>query len=89
MILFYNMLDISAFNAYVIWIHLNPTWNSNKSHRRRLFLKELGFALVQGQLRSRLTTTNISVQLRHMIEDSIVGEEAQDVVAVKGMCKLT
>ena len=83
------MLDISASNAYVIWIHLNPTWNSNKSHRRRLFLKELGFALVQGLLRSRLTTTNLSGQLRHMIEDCIVGEEAQDEVAVQGMCKLT
>ena len=36
LVVFYNVLDISAINAYVIWKALNPNWNSNKSHKRRL-----------------------------------------------------
>ena len=42
LVVFYNMLDISAINAYVIWKALNPNWNSNKSHKRRLYLLQLG-----------------------------------------------
>ena len=42
LVVFYNMLDISAINAYVIWKALNPNWNSNKSHKRRLCLLQLG-----------------------------------------------
>jgi len=36
------MLTIWAINAYVIWKTLNPNWNSNKSHKRRLYLFQLG-----------------------------------------------
>jgi len=36
------MLDISAINAYVIWKALNPNWNSNKSHKRRLYPLQFG-----------------------------------------------
>ena len=42
LVAFYNMLDISAINAYVIWKALNPNWNSNKSHKIRLCLLQLG-----------------------------------------------
>ena len=40
--MFYNMLDISAINSYVILKALNPNWNSNKSHKSRLYLLQLG-----------------------------------------------
>lgn len=40
--IFSNMLDISALNAYVIWMLINPGWNAGKSHKRRLFIEELG-----------------------------------------------
>jgi len=26
MVLFYNLIDVSALNAFIIWIHLNPNW---------------------------------------------------------------
>ena len=42
LLVFYNMLDISAINANVIWKALNRNWNSNKSHKRRLCLLQLG-----------------------------------------------
>jgi hypothetical protein len=47
MVIFYNMLDVSALNAFIIWMHLKPDWESKTSHRRRLFLLELGKSLVQ------------------------------------------
>ena len=36
LVVFYNLLGISAINASVIWKALNPNWNSNKSHKKRL-----------------------------------------------------
>ena len=47
LVVFYNILDISAINAYVIWKALNPNWNSNKSHKRRLYLLQLGKQLTE------------------------------------------
>ncbi|KAL6460691.1 hypothetical protein MHYP_G00306570 [Metynnis hypsauchen] len=44
------MLDISAFNAFVIWMALNPEWNRGKLQKRRLFLEDLGKALVRPQI---------------------------------------
>ncbi|XP_048853943.1 piggyBac transposable element-derived protein 4-like [Brienomyrus brachyistius] len=47
LVVFFNMLDISAYNAFVIWLALNPNWEKTKPRmRRRLFLDELGRALV-------------------------------------------
>ena len=40
--MFYNMLEISAINAYIVWKALNPNWNSNNSHKRRFYLLQLG-----------------------------------------------
>ncbi|XP_039956871.1 piggyBac transposable element-derived protein 4-like [Bactrocera tryoni] len=45
--LFLNMLDISAYNAYVIWTEINPSWNTNKLYKRRLFLEDLGKQMVE------------------------------------------
>lgn len=51
---FCNMLDISAYNAFVIFTELNPAWNSNKKKiKRRLFLLDLGFALVRPYIGDR------------------------------------
>lgn len=71
MVLFYNILDISALNAYVVWTHINPNWNENKLQRRRLFLKELGKHLVKEQLQTRLGLPTISLNLRSIIEETI------------------
>ena len=47
LLVFRNMLDISAINAYIIWKALNPNWISNKSHKRRLYLLQLGKELAE------------------------------------------
>lgn len=51
---FENMLDISAVNAMVIFLENNPHWpHANKKERRRLFLVELGNALVAPYIATR------------------------------------
>ena len=45
-IVFYNMLDISALNSYIIWMHLNPNFGEKKTHKRRLFLRQLASELI-------------------------------------------
>ena len=40
-------LDISAYNAFVTWMALNPDWKRGKLQRICLFLEELGKTLVK------------------------------------------
>jgi hypothetical protein len=47
MCLFYNLIDMAAYNSFVLFTHCNPTWNSSKSHKRRLFLTMLARELVR------------------------------------------
>lgn len=53
MIVFYNMIDIFAYNAFVLWTSINPDWNGNKFTKRRLFLEELGKSLISAHVTSR------------------------------------
>ncbi|XP_049323545.1 piggyBac transposable element-derived protein 4-like [Astyanax mexicanus] len=65
MVVFYNMLDVSAYNAYVVWTEIDPGWNGEKPFKRRLFLEELGKSLVSPYIerRKRLPRTEASVRL--------------------------
>jgi hypothetical protein len=78
MVLFYNILDISAVNSYVLWSHLDPTWNENRKQRRRLFLKHLGKSLVREQLQARLALPNLALKLRSIIEESLATQNVND-----------
>lgn len=54
MVLFFNMLNVSALNSYVLWSDICPKWHSGKSFKRRLFLEELlGTALVAPLMENR------------------------------------
>ncbi|XP_059394628.1 piggyBac transposable element-derived protein 4-like [Carassius carassius] len=53
MVIFFNMLDVSAYNAFVLWTEINPSWHKGKNIRRRLFLQELGEALVAPFMKRR------------------------------------
>ncbi|KRZ02060.1 hypothetical protein T11_15453 [Trichinella zimbabwensis] len=46
----YNVIHVSANNGYLLWTHCNPQWNASKMYRRRLYLEELGKALVTPQI---------------------------------------
>ncbi|TWW67475.1 UDP-glucuronosyltransferase 1-6 [Takifugu flavidus] len=53
LVIFFDMLDISAYNAFVIWMALNPEWKRVKLQKRRLVLVDLGKALVRPQIERR------------------------------------
>ncbi|XP_071396353.1 piggyBac transposable element-derived protein 4-like [Centroberyx affinis] len=53
LVLFYNMLDVSAYNAFVLWTAVDPSWNRAKTFKRRLFMEELGKMLVSPQMLRR------------------------------------
>ncbi|GFQ67863.1 hypothetical protein TNCT_264671 [Trichonephila clavata] len=46
MTVFYNMLDTSAYNAFVLWASIYSDWNENKLTKQRLCLKELGKSFI-------------------------------------------
>ncbi|CAF1445989.1 unnamed protein product [Adineta ricciae] len=53
MTFFFNILDIDALAAFLVWTTNNPQWNEKKNYRRGLFLMELGYDLVQSHLDRR------------------------------------
>ncbi|KRZ73174.1 PiggyBac transposable element-derived protein 4, partial [Trichinella papuae] len=50
LVVFYNIIDVSANNGYLLWTHCNLEWNASKMYRRCLYLEELGKALVTPQI---------------------------------------
>ncbi|XP_034390351.1 piggyBac transposable element-derived protein 4-like [Cyclopterus lumpus] len=80
LVIFFDILDISAYNAFVIWMALNPEWNGGKLQRRRLFLEELGKALVKPQIlrRQHIPRTSASAAtLRRIQEDNASAPSTQ------------
>jgi len=53
MIIFYNIIDISAYNAFILWTSVDEKWNSNKLYKRRIFLEQLGYSLIEPHIASR------------------------------------
>ncbi|XP_027874871.1 piggyBac transposable element-derived protein 4-like [Xiphophorus couchianus] len=53
LVIFYNIIDVSAYNAFVIWTEIFPEWNVSKLYKRRIFLEELGKALVVPHIQRR------------------------------------
>lgn len=53
MVVFYNILDVSAYNAFVLWTQIDLGWNAKKNHKRRLFLQELGNLLIKPYIERR------------------------------------
>ncbi|XP_034041956.1 piggyBac transposable element-derived protein 4-like [Thalassophryne amazonica] len=46
LVIFHNILVVSSYNVFVIWQTIHPTWMAEKKNRRRIFLQQLGKALV-------------------------------------------
>lgn len=65
MALFHNMVDVSLYNAYVLWISVDPSWEQQKSHRRRLYIEEVGESLVKPHMikRGRLPRTPAAAEM--------------------------
>ena len=65
LVIFHNIIDVSSYNAFVIWNKINPTWMPDTRNKRRVFLEQLGKALVTPhiQRRERLPRTAASAAL--------------------------
>ncbi|XP_029610706.1 piggyBac transposable element-derived protein 4-like [Salmo trutta] len=46
LVIFHNIIDVSSYNAFVIWRESNSSWMPRKRKKRRVFLEQLGKALV-------------------------------------------
>lgn len=81
MALFCNILDVSAVNAFVVYTKMFPQYHiDEKASRRRLFLKELGTALVRPLIlkRSRYPRAPNAVEVvRNMREQQRVEQADQ------------
>ncbi len=76
-VFFTNILDLSAFNGYVIHSIVEPNWNSTKFFRRRLYLLALGNSLLQDHLDRRSPNLNTSC---------IVGVTPSPISQKRGVC---
>lgn len=48
------MIDVSVSNSFVIFTAINPDWMSGRTHKRRLFLEELGRDMVSAKIMTRV-----------------------------------
>jgi hypothetical protein len=46
LVIFHYIIDVSSYNAFVIWKKINTTWMPDKQNKRRVFLEQLGKPLV-------------------------------------------
>ncbi|KAM9413943.1 piggyBac transposable element-derived protein 4-like [Salvelinus alpinus] len=53
LVIFHNIIDVSSYNAFVIWNKIIPTWMPDQRNKRRVFLEQLGKALVTPLIQRR------------------------------------
>ncbi|KAM4038566.1 uncharacterized protein ACNLHF_016923 [Anomaloglossus baeobatrachus] len=53
MVVFSNILDVAAYNAFVLWTHIHQGWISKKKNKRMMFLEELGRSLIKAHIDQR------------------------------------
>ena len=56
--LFFNLIEIAAYNALVCYVFTNPNYHEGKLSRRRLFLEELAFQLIGKDTHDAPDTSN-------------------------------
>ncbi|KRX88266.1 hypothetical protein T4E_10324 [Trichinella pseudospiralis] len=65
LVMFY-IIDVSAYNAYVLWTEKHLTWNAGLLHKRQLLLEKLGKALVQPERMRRKTLPRTAAASRQL-----------------------
>ncbi|XP_053274074.1 piggyBac transposable element-derived protein 3-like, partial [Pleuronectes platessa] len=79
LVVFHNILDVSSYNAFVIWREVNPDWMSGKRNKRRVFLEQLGKALVAPYIarRERVPRTEASAAVVKAVKASAAAAAAE------------
>ncbi|XP_038141219.1 uncharacterized protein LOC119783663 [Cyprinodon tularosa] len=80
LVIFHNIIDVSSYNAFVIWIEINPTWMSHKHNKRRVFLEQLGKALVTPLIerRKHVPRTEASEAVVKAIQSAAAPDQPED-----------
>ncbi|XP_038130918.1 piggyBac transposable element-derived protein 3-like isoform X1 [Cyprinodon tularosa] len=80
LVIFHNIIDVSSYNAFVIWIEINPTWMSHKHNKRRVFLEQLGKALVTPLIerRKHVPRTEASAAVVKAIQSAAAPDQPED-----------
>lgn len=69
LVIFFNIIDVSAYTAFVIWSEINKDWNSGTLTRRRIFLEKLGYALVKSHIERRQCLPRTSTAAATVVKD--------------------
>ena len=65
MSLFFNMLDIGGIAAFIVWLGNNPDWKVSEGiRRRRIFLTDLGYAMVTPHMEERAMIATLQAPIR-------------------------
>jgi hypothetical protein len=65
MALFYNLLDVGGIAAFIVWLGNNPNWKESEgTRRRRIFLTELGYAMVTPHMEERALIATLQAPIR-------------------------
>nr|XP_043898190.1 uncharacterized protein LOC122779681 [Solea senegalensis] len=80
LVIFHNIIDVSSYNAFVIWREINPTWMSRKQNKRRVFLEQLGKALVIPLIerRKHVPRTEASATVGKAIQSAGAPDQPED-----------
>ena len=75
-VMWYSLLDVAALNTFVVFSTQNSECDVGKTHKRRLFLRNLAEELVIPQMRRQLrVTTNLWSTVLVAIERCVVRRE--------------
>ncbi|KAL3970568.1 tumor necrosis factor alpha-induced protein 2 [Sarotherodon galilaeus] len=84
--LFHNMVDVAAYNAFVVWREARPGWMAGKLNRQQLFLEHLGKALALPAIRPDSPVRPSSSDSRAAVGDE---RESRDTPTEKrGRCRV-
>lgn len=83
LVIFHNIIDVSSYNAFVIWREINPTWMPRKQNKRRVFLEQLGKALVTPLIerRKHFPRTEASAAVVKAIQSAGTPDQPEDPAA--------
>ena len=71
------MIDIAAYNTFVIFRNIHPEWNARKAHRRRLFLIHLARSLL-----------NLQAPTNQQAQAQDIPEQPREFLASRRRCVL-
>ena len=75
------MIDLAAINAFVLFMHVNSSYQQNKLFKRRIFLKELRKLLAKPHRSARMKT-NIPIGIKKKLQ-VLKGETSQKINSPK------